>query len=392
MTRATRILIVDDDPLMREIASAKLADAGYATLTAENGRDALGKLKGAQVELVIADLDMPVMTGYALTEAMRRSKDLRTTPVIVITGSEHAEAVERAFAVGATSFVAKPVNWTLLSHAVKFVLKAARDQRALRIARDQAEAGARFRDSLMSLMSHELRTPLNAIIGFGQILGEQFERNHDHVHREYADYIVDGGRRLLNSVSDMLLASDARSGPIAINDVDCVLHDIFDLALTQTEKSTAAMDAKIRLAVHDPDLEVRCDRQLIARAISKLIDNSLKFGERGVEIIVASMRSDAGDLVIVVKDNGPGIAPEKLRAATQPFTQLDMSLRRSKEGLGLGLPLVRAIASAHGARFRLDANPGKGACAAIIFPAARVGVKSVARDVEPEQAMMGRAS
>lgn len=389
MARVTRILIVDDDPLMREIASSKLSDAGYATFTAENGQHALDQLNKRQIDLVIADLDMPVMTGYDLTEAVRRSKKLRTTPVIVITGSEHAEAVERAFAVGATSFVAKPVNWTLLSHAVKFVLKAARDQRALRIARDQAEAGARFRDSLMSLMSHELRTPLNAIIGFGQILGEQFERNHDHVHREYADYIVDGGRRLLNSVSDMLLASDARSGPIGINDVDCALQDIVDLALSQTEKSASAADAKVRVAVHDPDLEVRCDRQLIARAITKLVDNSLKFGERGVEIIVASMRSDAGDLVIVVKDNGPGIAPEKLRAATQPFTQLDMSLRRSKEGLGLGLPLVQAIAAAHGARFRLDANPGQGACAAIILPQSRVGVKTVARDFEPPAAAVG---
>ncbi|MBI1393255.1 MAG: response regulator [Alphaproteobacteria bacterium] len=380
MTRNTRILIVDDDPLMRELASAKLADAGYEVDCAGNGEEAWTRLQVAPAELVIADLDMPVMTGYELTEKMRASRAFRQTPVIVITGSDHAEAVDRAFAVGATSFLAKPVNWSLLSHAAKFVLRAARDQKALRVARDQAEAGARFRDSLMSLMSHELRTPLNAIIGFGQILGERFEKAHDPVHREYADYIVDGGKRLLNSVSDMLLASDARTGPITINDVDCSLQDVADLALAQTEKVASVADAKINFMLHDPDLEIRCDRLLVGRAIGKLIDNSIKFAERGVEIIVATAIVGDGDLAIVVKDNGPGMAPEKVKAATQPFTQLDMSLQRSKEGLGLGLPLVQAIASAHGARFKLETAPDKGVCAILVFPKKRLAVGSVAAD------------
>ena len=287
-------------------------------------------------------------------------------PVIVITGSNHSDSVEAAFAAGATNFLAKPINWPLFSHAVKFVLRASSDAKDLKLARDQAEAGARFKDSLMSVMSHELRTPLNAIIGFGQLLEEQFEREADFVHREYAEYIVDGGKRLLNSVSDMLLASDARSGPISINVVDCALGELIDLALSTVTKAAEMSEASIKKIIHDPHVEICCDRALLARAISKLVENSIKFGGSGVEIVVATTMTPKGDLAIMVRDNGPGIAADKLRLVTQPFAQSDMSLRRSKEGLGLGLPLVQAIAGAHDVRFKLESKPGTGSTALLI--------------------------
>ena len=366
MSDCARILVVDDDPIMLELASTKLREAGYDVTGAANGKEALARLSENPIDLVISDLDMPEMNGYELTETIRNRSSTRMLPVIVITGSDHSDAVEAAFAAGATNFLAKPINWPLFSHAVKFVLRASSDAKALKTARDQAEAGARFKDSLMSVMSHELRTPLNAIIGFGQLLEEQFEREADYVHREYAEYIVDGGKRLLNSVSDMLLASDARSGPITINVVDCALGDVMDLAVASVSKAAEMSNASIRKIIHDPHLEICCDRTLLARAISKLIDNAIKFSGSGVQIVLATTRTPKGDLAIMVRDNGPGIAPDKLRLVTQPFAQSDMSLRRSKEGLGLGLPLVQAIAAAHGVRFKLESKPGEGSTALLI--------------------------
>ena len=368
MSANARILVVDDDPIMLDLAATRLKAAGYEVNVASNGREGLTALAKADIDLVISDLDMPEMNGYDLTREIRKQPRTRMVPVIVITGSEHANAVEAAFAAGATNFLAKPINWPLFTHAVKFVLRASRDAKALKQARDQAEAGARFKDSLMSVMSHELRTPLNAIIGFGQLLEEQFEREADHVHREYAEYIVDGGKRLLNSVSDMLLASDARSGPISINPVDCTLSDLIELALNTVSKLAEMSEAKIKTVLHEPELEICCDRLLLSRAIAKLIDNAIKFSERGVQIVVATTRTPKGDIAIMVRDDGPGIAQDKLRLVAQPFAQSDMSLRRSKEGLGLGLPLVQAIAAAHGARFKLESKPGRGSTALLITP------------------------
>jgi signal transduction histidine kinase len=369
---AARILLVDDDPIMRELAAERLLAGSHKVFCASDGAEAYDRLATEQVDLVISDLDMPSMNGYELTQRIRETPALADLPIIVITASDQGEAVDQAFAAGATSFLAKPMNWTLFNQAVLFVLRASRDQKALKIALSLAEAGAKFKDGLMSVMSHELRTPLNAIIGFGKILSEQFERERDLLHKEYADYVVDGGNRLLNSVQDMLLASEARSGAIAINEVDCTVGELVDFAKAATAKVAGLADAELATAVENPDQEICCDRNQVSRAIAKLIDNSVKFSQRGVKIVVGAARNKAGDLAILVKDNGPGIAPERLAAITQPFAQSDMSLKRSKEGLGLGLLLVQAIASAHGAKFRLDSKPGEGVRALLLFPASRL--------------------
>jgi two-component system cell cycle sensor histidine kinase PleC len=271
------------------------------------------------------------------------------------------------------------MNWSLFNHAVKFVLRASDDRKALRIARDQAEAGSKFKDSLMSVMSHELRTPLNAIIGFGQIIGEQFESQNDKLHREYADYIIDSGRRLLNSVSDMLLASDARSGPIAVNETDVLLGDIIDEALSAMEKTLSLAEIKPAVKLASSDIEVTCDRILVSKAIRKLIDNAVKFSPKGAKLLIGAALTRSGGLAIVVKDDGPGIKAEKLDEITAPFTQLDMSNKRSKEGLGLGLPLVQAIAVAHDGAFRLDSAVDEGTRAIFSLPPSRVRAAKDAR-------------
>ncbi len=367
-----KIILADDDAIMRELATAKLLEAGYKVLTACNGAEALTLLKKQGADLVISDLDMPVMNGFELTEAIRSDEKHGDTPVMVITASDRGDAVDKAFAAGANSFLAKPMNWSLFHHAVKFVLRAHDDRKALRAARDQAEAGAKFKDSLMSVMSHELRTPLNAIIGFGQILTEQYSKQNDTQHREYAEYIVDGGRRLLSSVSDMLLASDARSGPIEINETDVELGPLIDDVLAGLEKTLAVAEASVTMRLCARDIEICCDRALIGRAIRKLIENAVKFSPKGVEILIGAAVTRQGGLAIMVKDNGPGIRADRLAEVTAPFAQLDMSLRRSREGLGLGLPLVLAIAGAHGGSFRIDSRPGEGARAVIALPESRI--------------------
>ncbi|WP_375202239.1 ATP-binding response regulator [Hyphococcus sp.] len=378
MDAERKIILADDDAIMRELANAKLLEAGYQVVTACNGAEALSLLKREGADMVISDLDMPVMNGFELTEAIRSDSAIGETPVMVITASDRGDAVDRAFAAGATSFLAKPMNWSLFHHAVKFVLRANDDRKALKAARDQAEAGAKFKDSLMSVMSHELRTPLNAIIGFGQIIADQFSKQNDNLHKEYADYIVDGGRRLLNSVSDMLLASDARSGPIVLNETDVSLGVLVDDALAGVEKTLRLAEASVSLKLCSREVEVCCDRALLARAIRKLVDNSVKFGPRGVEIVLGAALTRQGGLAIMVKDNGPGVKAERMEELTAPFAQLDMSLRRSREGLGLGLPLVKVIADAHGGSFRLDSRPDEGARAIIMMPKSRIMTTSAA--------------
>ncbi len=376
MSTTGRIILAEDDPVMRELACAKLSQAGYCVAAAEDGAAALALLRRDGADLVISDLNMPEMDGFTLTETIRADDQISETPIIVITSSDHEAAVDRAFAAGATSFLAKPVNWPLFNHAVRFVLRSANDQKDLRAARDKAEAGEKFKDSVMSVMSHELRTPLNAIIGFGQLISESFEKNRDSLYKEYSDYIVDGGKRLLNSISDMLLASDARSGPIQLNEADVTVSVLIDDALLAEKPTINSAGAEIKVSLQEPDLELCCDGVLMSRALAKLIGNAVKFSPSGVKIIIGAALVGNGDLAILVKDNGPGITPEKLKTAIRPFSQSDMSARRSTEGLGLGLLLVQAITDAHGGVFKLESELGKGTRALLLTPASRINGKT----------------
>lgn len=372
-----KIVLADDDLILRELAETKLRAAGHDVTVASNGAQALQAVSADGADLVISDLNMPDMDGFELTKRLRADPSTRETPVIVITGSEECDAVDRAFAAGATSFLAKPINWTLFNQAVMFVLRASDDHQALRDARDRARAGEKFKDELLSVMSHELRTPLNAIIGFGQLLGERFQQEQDNLHREYSEYIVDSGRRLLGSISDMLLASDARTGPISITEDDVTAGVLLEAAIAQAPhaKGAAAIETKIQ----DPDIRLLCDEQLLARAISKLIDNALKFSPQGEKIVVGAAQIKNGGLAIMVQDAGPGISKEKMLQAAAAFEQSEMSSRRTKEGLGLGLPLAQAISKAHGATFRLEAGGEKGVRAFIVMPPERVLPARLAR-------------
>jgi len=137
---AARILIADDDPILREFACVHLATPSVEVEVAEDGIVALERLRAGGIDLALIDLEMPRMDGFELIRVMRADEQLRHLPVVVVTGREDIVAVDRAYAAGATSFVTKPLNWRVLSHQLAYVLKSARD---LSVLRNELEAERR---------------------------------------------------------------------------------------------------------------------------------------------------------------------------------------------------------------------------------------------------------
>lgn len=126
-----RILAVDDDPIMREMAMAQLSHPGGEIVTAENGQEAWDILAGdAAFDLVLSDLEMPQMTGFGLCAAIREDARLARLPVVVLTGRDDMFAIDRAYEVGATAFATKPVNWRMLGYQLRYVLRNRRDNEA----------------------------------------------------------------------------------------------------------------------------------------------------------------------------------------------------------------------------------------------------------------------
>ncbi|WP_298744599.1 response regulator [uncultured Brevundimonas sp.] len=127
-----RVLFVDDDPILREFARVNLASPNTRIDVAANGLEALERLATQAYDLVLLDLEMPGLDGFGTLTRIRADPALADTAVIVQTGREDVEAIDRCFRLGAASFVMKPLNWRLLTYQLRYVLRAERQARAAR--------------------------------------------------------------------------------------------------------------------------------------------------------------------------------------------------------------------------------------------------------------------
>ncbi len=131
LDETARILFVDDDPILREFAQVNLASPKAGIDVAADGAEALRALATCDYDVVLLDLEMPVLNGFDTLAALRADPRNRDLAVIVQTGREDVEAIDRAFRLGATSFVTKPLNWRLLAYQILYVLRASRAERRL---------------------------------------------------------------------------------------------------------------------------------------------------------------------------------------------------------------------------------------------------------------------
>ncbi|WP_020652656.1 putative bifunctional diguanylate cyclase/phosphodiesterase [Massilia niastensis] len=134
-TQRGTVLVADDDPVMRLLMLEMLAQVGLDAIEATDGLDAVELAHSRKPDLILMDVDMPRMDGFAACAAIRRAeRDGASVPVVMVTGGDDLEAVTHAYEAGATDFVSKPINWPILGHRVLYVLRASDAIARLRIA------------------------------------------------------------------------------------------------------------------------------------------------------------------------------------------------------------------------------------------------------------------
>jgi diguanylate cyclase (GGDEF)-like protein len=124
MNNKTTVLVVDDDAGGRRLTRATLNKAGFHVVEAANGELALAALAQQMPDMVLLDVSMPVMDGFTACERLRSMPGGAAVPVVMMTGLDDTASIERAFEVGATDFITKPINWTVLPHRVRYMLRA----------------------------------------------------------------------------------------------------------------------------------------------------------------------------------------------------------------------------------------------------------------------------
>jgi diguanylate cyclase (GGDEF)-like protein len=120
------LLIVDDDMMMRLLMRETLEQDGFEVVEAINGAEALAVFDDVRPAAILMDVEMPVMDGFTACAALRKHFDAQHTPIMMVTGYDDLDSINRAYEIGATDFIAKPINWPILNYRVRYMLRGSR--------------------------------------------------------------------------------------------------------------------------------------------------------------------------------------------------------------------------------------------------------------------------
>jgi diguanylate cyclase (GGDEF)-like protein len=224
------VLVVDDDPVMRLLMLEMLGQVGLDAIEAENGAQALELVQSHAPVLILLDVDMPGMDGFAACRAIRNIASCATVPIIMVTGGDDIEAVTRAYEVGATDFVSKPINWPILGHRVLYVLRASDAIVRLRIADAQNRAVlAAIPDTFFRMNRDGYYLDYEP----GHTAGDVFPQQADYVGKHVRDVLpAEIAERLLEQTIHVLASQQVRSVDYELTHVSTLQH--FEARLVAT--------------------------------------------------------------------------------------------------------------------------------------------------------------
>ncbi|MCX7832748.1 MAG: PAS domain-containing protein [Ignavibacteria bacterium] len=240
-------------------------------------------------------------------------------------------------------------------------------ERELRKAKEKAEEASRVKSNFLANMSHELRTPLVGILGFSEILSKE---SNDPEVKQFAEYIHNSGMRLLETVNLILDLSKIESDKLYISmkrsDVLPLIDEIVNLFSVAAKNKNLYLRKETNLK----SLFIKNDEILLRSAISNLVNNAIKFTEKGGIIIRAEVEQKKDDNFAVIKviDTGIGIPKESLNVIFEEFRQVSEGPSRSFEGSGLGLTITKKFVEKMNGTIEVESELGKGSTFTLRFP------------------------
>ncbi len=227
----------------------------------------------------------------------------------------------------------------------------------------------KLKSSFLANMSHELRTPLNSILGFADVMLEELDGPLTPNMDNDLKLIQKNGQHLLHLINDVLDMAKIESGKLNLIIEKFNLHEIMEEVTSIT--SSLANEKNLILSINDDsdrDLEVNADRTRLRQVMINLVNNAMKFTDKGK--IAIHVTREGNSVLISVQDTGIGIEPSHLEAIFQEFTQVDSSTTRKAGGTGLGLPISRRLIEMHGGRLWAESTgvEGEGATFYVFLP------------------------
>jgi signal transduction histidine kinase/CheY-like chemotaxis protein len=241
--------------------------------------------------------------------------------------------------------------------------------RDLEAARDQANAANVLKTQFLANMSHEIRTPLNGVLAMAEVMsmGELAP-----VQRDRLAIIRQSGGLLLAVLNDVLDLSKIEAGKLTLIKEDFELEPALAASAETFQVLAQTKNLAFSFTLADEARGWwRGDADRIKQIIGNLLSNAVKFTPQGSVSAHIDVNPLSGALRMVVSDSGVGIAPEKLPALFEKFTQADNSATRRFGGTGLGLAICRELTQMMGGSIHVESREGEGSTFTVELPLTR---------------------
>ena len=233
-------------------------------------------------------------------------------------------------------------------------------------ARREAERAGHAKADILARISHEVRMPLNAIIGFSDVMiGERFGALGNERYAEYLKDIRASGQRVIAIIDDLLDLSRIETGKMELSFANQDLNSMVEqcVAVMQPQANRERIIIRTSLAHALP--AVKADARALRQIALNLIGNSIHLANAGGQVIVSTATTDFGDIVLRVRDTGPGLNDNEIAAAMAPFRTPGAS--DQADGSVVNLSLTKALVEANRAQFHIKTVPHSGTLIEVVF-------------------------
>jgi len=352
------ILIVDDNPTNLSVLFNALSQANYNAAVAQDGERSLAVAKKIQPDLIMLDILMPGIDGYETLRRLKADPRLQQIPVIIMTALSDAADEVKGLELGAVDFVTKPIR-------IDIVLARVSTHLTISNLRQELEAQNVELDAFAHTVAHELKGPLAVLAGFAELLHTCGLSETQRV--QAAQVIWKTSIKMVSIVDELLLLSEVRKGDVILQQV-VLMEDVMSQALQRIDRMREQYAGEIVLPESWP--AVLGYAGWIEEVWVNYLSNGLKYGGQPPRLICGYDHQDDQIVRFWVKDNGPGISPEKQAELYAEFTRLE-PIRAS--GHGLGLSIVKRIVDKLGGEVGLESVLDEGStfyftCLGVINP------------------------
>lgn len=341
------ILIVDDTPANLSVLAECLSDANYSLLVAEDGEDALALTARNTPDLILLDVMMPGLDGFATCRRLKERAETRDIPVIFMTALTDTAEKLRAFDAGAVDYITKPIQH-------EEALARIHTHLTIRRLRRELEQELALKERFMRVASHDLRNPLCLILMSGELARR---KGAPAQIAEYLESIHSSAKQMQRIIDTFLnlrrLDAPSLSGR-------CDVNLLAAAVLAQQEPAAESKGTTLALELAEALPIARADAGHAYQALTNYVSNALKFTPPGGRVLVRTRQAGLRVRVEVV-DSGPGVPAAERAALFTEFARLTPRPTGGEESHGVGLSIVKQLIESQDGFVGADFPPAGGA-------------------------------